>query len=70
MSECLNCGCESDLSVCVLLSTKGQKKRKQKSSHALQLCRECIQRRPTSKQNRVRTALLRALQEAYPYVNK
>jgi len=41
--NCIRCGGEADVSVCMVLSTKLRRPRLQKSSKAIQLCSRCIQ---------------------------
>jgi hypothetical protein len=42
MATCNDCGSRSEFSLCLLISTKGQRPRRQKCSRALVLCAACM----------------------------
>ncbi len=63
--KCINCGNESDISVCAILSTKGRKPRLQKSSKAIPLCGACIRSIKITDVAQVYVSLLQTLQTTY-----
>ncbi len=63
--NCLRCGAESTISVCMVLSTKGCRPRLQKSSKALQFCSTCMGDLKRSEARKLWTAVQEALQGAY-----
>jgi hypothetical protein len=63
--KCINCGHESDMSVCAILSTKGRKPRIQKSSKAVSLCGACIHNLEISGVTQVYATVLLTLRETY-----
>ena len=68
--NCTKCGRESDMSVCVILSTKGRKPRIQKSSKAISLCAACIHRMKITQGVQACGHVLRALRETYTALAK
>jgi hypothetical protein len=63
--NCTNCGGESDISVCAILSTKKRRPRIQKSSRAIQFCGACIRKATITQAAQVSSSVLAALQDAY-----
>ena len=68
--KCINCGGESDLSVCVILSTKGRKKRIQQSSKAISLCGVCIHGLKITSITEVCETILLTLRDTYTELAK
>jgi len=66
--NCINCGRESDISVCAILSTKKRRPRIQKSSKAIQLCGACIRSATISQVGSVAINVIETLQDAYTSV--
>ena len=62
---CINCGGESNISVCLLLSTKGRRNRLQKSSKAISLCGACIRSVTITQVTQVHTSIFLTLHAAY-----
>jgi len=63
--NCINCGGESDISVCMILSTKGRRNRLQKSSKAVPLCGGCIRNVTITQVALMCTNVLQTLQATY-----
>jgi hypothetical protein len=68
--KCINCGRESDMSVCAILSTKGRKPRIQKSSKAVSLCGACIRSLKITHVTQVYATVLLTLRETYTALAK
>ena len=68
--KCINCGRESDMSVCVILSTKGRKPRIQKSSKAISLCAACIRDLEITKATQLNVTVLLTLRDTYTALAK
>ena len=68
--KCINCGRESDMSVCVILSTKGRKPRAQKSSKTISLCAVCIRGLEITQATQVYVSVLLTLRDTYTALAK
>ena len=68
--KCINCGRESDMSVCAILSTKGRKPRIQKSSKAISLCSACLRDLTIADGTLAYSTVLLTLSETYTALAK
>jgi hypothetical protein len=68
--KCINCGRESDMSVCAILSTKGRKPRIQRSSKAVSLCGACIRNLKIEHVTQAHSTVLLTLRETYTALAK